>query len=223
MCQGIVIDFSPVALYEGRYQQQQRALRLMEVGHHGLDNLVVIPRGNDNLGTGVQGLHPVAVQVVQDGLQGRWGGDALLLGGQLIGLPLADVQFFFGGIGMIHQGQSDVIEAFQGAYGSRSDGDGLSLVSQQLHEGLSGDGDILRVHLVAFYFFAFDRFEGAGSHVQGQFLQVRSLLAQGFQYAGREVQSGCRGSYRAFDFRVNRLVGHEVALLRLPVEVGRDG
>ena len=41
MAQGVVVDGFPVTVYKGRYKQQQGALRLMEIGHHHLYDVVL--------------------------------------------------------------------------------------------------------------------------------------------------------------------------------------
>ena len=65
--QGVVVDGVPVAVDKGRDEQQQRALWLVEVGHHGSDDAVVVARGDDDLCAGVQGFYAVTVQIVADG------------------------------------------------------------------------------------------------------------------------------------------------------------
>ena len=44
--QSKVIDSMPVTFHKGRYKQQERALRLVEVGHKHIDYLEVIARNN---------------------------------------------------------------------------------------------------------------------------------------------------------------------------------
>lgn len=41
----------------------------MEISDHGIYNLVVVARCNNNLRTGVQRFHIMAVQVIENGLQ----------------------------------------------------------------------------------------------------------------------------------------------------------
>ncbi len=50
VAQGVTVDGFPVAVYKGRYKQQQRALRLMEVCDHHLHNMALLTRSNDYLG-----------------------------------------------------------------------------------------------------------------------------------------------------------------------------
>ena len=154
---------------KGGYEQEQGALWLVEVGHHGLHDLVVISRCDDDLRAGVQSFHLMPVQVVEQGLQGVRGRDGGFLRRKLVGLPLAYVQFFFRGVGVLHYGKPDVVEALQGAYRGGAHGNGLSVVCQQLGDGVAGNGDVLCMHFVPLNLFALDRLEGACAHVQGQF------------------------------------------------------
>ena len=70
MAQGVAVDGFPVTFYKGRYKQQQGALRLMEVGNHHLNDVVLVARSNDYLGAGLEDIQAVTVQVIQDMLQG---------------------------------------------------------------------------------------------------------------------------------------------------------
>ena len=70
MTQCIIVYLFPVALHKSRDEQQEGALRLVEVGDYLFYNLIFVARGDDNLRTGVQRFHAVTVQVVQDVLQG---------------------------------------------------------------------------------------------------------------------------------------------------------
>ena len=61
--EGVVVDLMPVALYKGTHKEQERGLRLVEIGDEHLHNLVVVAWGNDNLGAAVEdvqlvGVHP---------------------------------------------------------------------------------------------------------------------------------------------------------------------
>ena len=70
---------------------------------------------------------------------------------------------------------------------------------------------------------ALHRLERAGTHVQRQFLTLDTMGIESFQDTVGEVQSGSRSSHTALDLRIHRLVGGLVALLRLTVQIGRDG
>ena len=52
--QGIAVDGFPVAVYKGRYQQQQGALGLMEIRDHHLDDVVLVTRSNYDLSAGLE-------------------------------------------------------------------------------------------------------------------------------------------------------------------------
>ncbi len=61
MVQGVIVDAPPVAPHEGGNEQQQGALRLMEVGYDGLHDAVAIARGNEDLRGAMERLDAVAV------------------------------------------------------------------------------------------------------------------------------------------------------------------
>ena len=49
MIEGVIINRAPVAPHKSTDQQQQRRLRLVEIGDDGFDDLVVVARRNDDL------------------------------------------------------------------------------------------------------------------------------------------------------------------------------
>ena len=75
--QGVVVNGFPVSMEESAYQQQQRALRLMEIGDQRVDNLVGIAWGDDDLGAAMQSLQPMPVQERDDILDGAPWRDAI--------------------------------------------------------------------------------------------------------------------------------------------------
>lgn len=64
--QRIVVDGFPVALHEGRNQEQQCAFGLMEVGDNGLHHPELVARTYHYLRVGVQSGLLCAIEVVQD-------------------------------------------------------------------------------------------------------------------------------------------------------------
>ena len=52
MRKSIIVNLLPVALEESTHQEQERTLRLMEIGDQHLHNLILIARSNDNLAIG---------------------------------------------------------------------------------------------------------------------------------------------------------------------------
>ena len=54
MREGVVIDFVPAVADKGADQQQQGALRLVEVGYHAAHDVILVSRSDDNLRGGVQ-------------------------------------------------------------------------------------------------------------------------------------------------------------------------
>lgn len=95
MAEGMVVDFSPVPSSESAYQEQQRRLRLMEIGDKSLYNLELIARSNDDLRRGVKGLQS---RLVEPGNEGGKGSGYILArrihraGRQVVGFPLIDVK-----------------------------------------------------------------------------------------------------------------------------------
>ena len=65
MGEGIVVNRAPVAVHESRDEQQQRALRLVEVGDHHPHDVVFVSGSYDDLRTGVQCFHVVTVQIIE--------------------------------------------------------------------------------------------------------------------------------------------------------------
>ena len=49
MGQGIVINMSPVAIDKRTDEQEQRALRLMEIGDESFNDFIFVAWGNDDL------------------------------------------------------------------------------------------------------------------------------------------------------------------------------
>ena len=95
----IVIYLAPVALDEGRHQQQQGALGLMEVGHDALHDVERVARCYHDLRVGVQRRQVVAVKVVQYLLQCLQRGEAVVL--LLVGHPLRHAELLLRSIGTL--------------------------------------------------------------------------------------------------------------------------
>ena len=134
-------------------------------------------------------------------------------------LPLLDVQFFFRSIGIFRQCYSDVIQAFERTHRSGAYSNSATVMIDQLFDRSPIDGDILRMHLMSFYLFAFHGLEGSCAYMKCQFFQINAFFLQCFQYTGSEVQSGCRCGYRAFYFGINGLISFFIALFRIPVQI----
>jgi len=133
------------------------------------------------------------------------------------------MQIFFRSVRIVQQSNAYVIEAFQRTYRGCPYRNGFSFMRYQLFQRTPIDGYVFRVHFVPFYLFAFDRLERAGSYVQGQFFQCYPFFTQGVQNSRSEVQTGCRCGYRTFYLGINGLVSLLITLLRLPVQIRRDG
>ena len=104
----------------------------MEISDHGIYNLVVVARCNNNLRTGVQRFHIMAVQVIENGLQRFYRCDTCSLFSCLIRLPLMNMKFFFCCIRIFQKGDTDMIETFQCSYGGSTYGNCFSVVGNQI-------------------------------------------------------------------------------------------
>ena len=83
----------PVAFDKGTHQQQQRGLRLMEVRDEHLHDVIVVARGDDDLGAAVEDSEGTGVHPSKQGLQG---GDGIARGTVPgIRFPLGDMQLVF--------------------------------------------------------------------------------------------------------------------------------
>ena len=70
MGKGIVVDSAPVATDKGTDQQQESALRLMEVGDEHLYDFILVTRNDDDLRGGMERRQMMAVEPVQQRTKG---------------------------------------------------------------------------------------------------------------------------------------------------------
>ena len=68
MLQGVVVDAVPVAMHEGTDKEEQRGLRLVEIGDEHFYYFVFVARNDDNLGTAVEDGQTATVHPVEQGL-----------------------------------------------------------------------------------------------------------------------------------------------------------
>ena len=148
----------------------------MEISDHGIYNLVVVARCNNNLRTGVQRFHIMAVQVIENGLQRFYRCDTCSLFSCLIRLPLMNMKFFFCCIRIFQKGDTDMIETFQCSYGGSTYGNCFSVVDNQIFNCPARNRYIFGMHLMSFDFCALYRFESSCAYVQCQFLQIYSFF-----------------------------------------------
>ena len=59
----------PVAMHESAHQQEQRALRLVEVGDESIDDFVFIARRDDYLRRGMERIESLLVEIIGERLQ----------------------------------------------------------------------------------------------------------------------------------------------------------
>ena len=220
MAQGIVVDLVPAVADKRRDEQQQGAAGLMKVGDEALHNVPAVSGYDDDAGSRDEAVYPATVEVVDESEQGLAGGN---VGCAVVGLPLFDDELLGRGVGVLYEGAAHVVEAFECAHRGGAYGDDAPCGRGQRKEGLARYRYVLGVHGVAGNGVALHRLEGAGSHMQGEFQAGNVSLLQGGEDFGGEVQTGRGGSHRAFDARIDCLVGYLVALFALPVEIGRNG
>lgn len=65
MTEGVVVDAVPVAADKGAHEQQQRALRLVEIRHHNLHYAIFVSGGDYYLCGGMQHIKTVFVNILQ--------------------------------------------------------------------------------------------------------------------------------------------------------------
>lgn len=123
----------------------------------------------------------------------------------------------------LHGQNAHVVETLQCAHAGCSHGNGGTFVRYEPFYGGAVHGNVLRVHVVVANLLALDGFEGAGTNVQGHLLALYAVGIQFCQHLGGEVQACRGGGHTALYLGVDGLVGGEVALLCLSVQVGRDG
>ena len=93
----------------------------------------------------------------------------------------------------------------------------------QLLDGLQADSNMLGMHLVVTNLLALYGFKGAGTYVKGQLLALYAVGIEVGQYAFCEMKS-CRWSgHRSLNLGIDGLIGTEVALFGLTIQVGRNG
>ena len=123
----------------------------------------------------------------------------------------------------LHGENAHVVEAFEGAHAGGAYGDGFTPVSNELLDGLTAHGNVLRVHVVPTYLLALDGLEGACTHMKGQFLTVNACLIKGVKHPFCEMKP-CGGSgYRTFNLGIDGLIGRLVALLSLTIQIRGNG
>lgn len=87
--EGVVIDIMPFVADKGAHQEEQGALRLVEVGYHAADDVILVAGGNDNLCAGVQHLLAPLVHIAEQGFEGLRRGERVVV---LVRHPLGNVE-----------------------------------------------------------------------------------------------------------------------------------
>ena len=79
------------------------------------------------------------------------------------------------------------------------------------------------MHLVIANLCAFHGFKSTSTYVQRHLIAFNTFGINRLQYAFRKVESCSRSSHRALNFGIYGLIGLHIALLRLTIQVGRNG
>ena len=131
----IVVDGAPVVYaHKCRHQQEQCALRLVEVGNHTANDAILESRRNHQLGTAHICLGVVAVEIVNHILQRFLGADFTRCA---VRHPLLHGEHFLVGIGVGFEHLPHIVEAFEGAHARRPHGNSLATVPEQLFQSLA--------------------------------------------------------------------------------------
>ena len=123
---------------------------------------------------------------------------------------------------MLQQMNTHIIETLDGTDAGGSYGNNLALVLDEFFQTTAMNYNIFRMHLMAFDFKTLNRFESAGSYMQGYFFAVDSMRIKILENRIGKVKSGSWSSHTSLDFRINRLIGGLVAFLCLTVEIRRN-
>ena len=129
----------------------------------------------------MKSLQSVAVQVVDDGLDSLHRSDAIhqvAVLGELVWVPLVDVQILLIGIRVLDEMHAHIVEALDGAHAGGAHGDDLALVMDELLQAAAMYHDILRMHLVTLYLQALHWLEGACAHMERYLLTVYAMSIQ---------------------------------------------
>ena len=190
-----VIHVTPISTHKRRHEQQQRRLRLMEVGYDAFHNLEFISRGDDYARITYKRRQPVSVKSVNDAMQ-RLGSrqSGMILA---IGVPL---RHFARPFALIHQA-TDVVKALQGAHRGGAYRYHLTACIGKLGNQVPLHGNELAVHLMLAYRVAFDGLERSGSHMKCELTPRDASLRHPVEHFGREVKSCRRRGHRTVNMR----------------------
>ena len=208
---------------------------MVEVGDELVDYVELVSGFNHDLRFGMKCILTSYVEIVENARQSPIGMEIRVV---FVGFKLVDMQIDFPILPRIIFGsavfaressqffinaQTDVIERLECAHRSCSDSNDVSEVVFNVNDCLSRHRDNLCVHCVFIGIFRFDGLERAGSYVECKFGCLNAALTQVFEDILREVQTGSRGSDRAFNATIDRLIGCFVTFLGFAVEIWRNG
>ena len=156
----MVVDAMPIVADESPDEEEEGAVRLVEVGDEGLDDLVGVAGLNHDLRLAVELIGLPVVEVSDDGVDGVGDGVG---GGKIVGIPLTET---IGNILTLKEFDTEPVEALERADGGCADGNDGSLVGCETSENIASDDDMLGVHDMVFDLLGLYGFESACADVE---------------------------------------------------------
>ena len=213
VAEGVIVYALPVVADGCRHEEEERALRLVEIGEQGVDDPETVAGKDDN---GRGSLEVIALRFVEPTQQGVHGFAEGAGIGEFIRLPLA------------HSGKvlaaeeafdPHPVKAFQRADGGGTDGYHIAGFVAKGFDQAAGNHHALGVHVVPADGLGLDRAESARADVESEFLDAHAFCPECFEQRAREMQSGGRCRHRAFLAGIDGLVTDFVGCFRFAVEV----
>ena len=116
-----------------------------------------------------------------------------------------------------------IIKTLERPHTRRPHGDAPTVVPQYSVEDRTAHADILSVHLMPLNLRTLDGLERPRTNVKRHLCALKTAIIQPLQHTLREVETSRRSRYTTLYLRIYCLVRRLVTLLRLPVQVRRDG
>ena len=162
MVKGISVGLLPAVAYEGRHEQKQRALGLVEVGHHTGDGAIAVARSYHKLSFAVQIILAVACHPFQYISIGFGIAHSTVV--ERIGVPLRHMHGVE--VRIMPQLYAKPVEALQRTHaGSAHSHTRRVAVGNYMPKVIGGDVYLLHMHLMVAYEFAAHRLECTGTHM----------------------------------------------------------
>lgn len=215
-CEGVVVDAVPVVADECPDEEEEGAVRLVEIGDESLDDLVGVAGLNHDLRLAVELVGLGVVEVAYDGVESIGDGVG---GREIVGIPLPET---VGNVLTLKEFDSEPVEAFERSDGCCADGNDGRLVGCEAGEDVASDDDVLGVHDMVFDLLSLYGLESASADVEGYGEDVVAVGLDVGENLGGEVESSRGSCYGAFVLAVDGLVARLVDGFSLAVEVWWD-